>query len=186
MNLLKILLVFNVLFSSTIIFTQTSFNESFAGREWEFLQYKFRYKPDLKNVVKAFLATGLETSLVGLATYKIAKSYLNSIDCIDATFFSSYTTFLSCYVTFLFSFILHGYLLRKKSNFDTTVNFVKERPQNKNYTPESFRSSFDELYYLYLQDPTSDLFIEKVKEIMKIINLAITNRTLQLVYHVKI
>lgn len=141
-------------------------NETFVGREWEFMEYKFRHRPTLKSFCKVVGITTLMTALGGLGGYFF---FQNSRDPVSFAFIGGA-------FSFFISAIVSEEAVKISDRLKKGIKFIKHWPKNKPYTPANLHTTFDELYNLYLDQGKSERFMQEYKKIFSVIMYALYHR----------
>ncbi len=161
--------------SHFFIYSQDNlFDKSFEGREWEFLQYRFQDRFSLVDLLKTI---GASLGIAGGSIYCIVKLFNIKPSKTSAELVVAAGVALG-FLTF-FERLTH---YDRQAKIKKAINFIKKWPDNKKYSPAYFYSAFDELFELYQQEGETKAFRSKILELIWIIDRAILNRTVHIVY----
>ncbi|MEX0940798.1 MAG: hypothetical protein WDZ41_05550 [Candidatus Babeliales bacterium] len=178
---------FSLIFLSLITFATINAANDFISREWEYLE-KIFIRNSIEKAQTAFYipkvlaCSGITLSYTTIASFIHFSEKNNKKLKYPATFF--YGCFLAASILSIVSNYfcvkyINGFAKKHLRNYFAyyeLLEFIKNWPHHKNYTPICFHESFDELYEIYKTDCYDPIVKEKVKDLLKNILQGIYNR----------
>ena len=153
--------------------------ELFRKREWEFMEDQFVLRVEkahnsFLSSLKVTTATIAATLATGALVYAGTEKYVRS-DATNDFPVKAATQFFGTPVIALLTSIgthkLSTYLVEQSITFKALERFVREWPENQEFTPVQFHSTFDTLHQQYHFSRTE--FNNNAPEIMRLLQRAI-------------
>ncbi len=146
--------------------------ENFKGREWEFIQYELKIVPNNQQLFR----NNSKKSILLLVSSVILPSIVAWLcTCKEREEASIIAGLFGFFGGALVEIGIDNFIL-KRNEFKALLKFIKDWPENKDYTPLSFHNSFEQLYTLYVHEGETNELKQQIRRFKSVIDHALRNR----------